>query len=209
MIDAPIEGTDLRPSIYPLDDPLGWQEPALSCFLRDGEREDLLGAHGGRSRADHGAGDPAGQRLDQHPSTILPLARPDAMHDILIQQNHGYYHSPVDGSWKVSAGRGGHPRHPRRQDRVPQHALGTMGTSSVRAISVGSGARRVPSPRPAPAARRSNRSSPGAQRRRARRVGDARRLAERHDPPFRRPTSIILPPTSPDGGFHLRLAARN
>ncbi len=119
VIDSQIAGTDFRPSmIYPLSTIRSdGRALALSCFLRDGEREDL----------------PWGLMVfDLEAATVdVPISGmtwinmhpqytrsrdPRHYRDILIQENHGYYHSPKDGSWKTSPNGKGADIHVIRDD---------------------------------------------------------------------------------------------
>lgn len=119
VIDAPIAGTDFRPShIYPLSTIRSdGQALALSCFLRDGERDDLPW---GLMVFDLTDGSVrvvlyGNTWINIHPQYSRSLD-PAHMRDILIQENHGYFHDPGDGSWKVSANGKGADIHVIRDD---------------------------------------------------------------------------------------------
>jgi len=119
VIDAPLKGTDLRPShIYPLSTIRSdGASLALSCFLRDGERDDLPW---GLMVFDLATGEvrvvvQGNTWINIHPQYSRSLD-PVAKHDILIQQNHGYFHKPEDGSWCFSANSTGADIHVIRDD---------------------------------------------------------------------------------------------
>jgi len=94
VIDARLPGTDFRPSfIYPLSTiSSDGQRLALSCFLRDGEREDLpwglmvfeLSEPSVRVVV-HG-----NTWTNMHPQYCRSLD-PEASHDIMIQHNHSHF----------------------------------------------------------------------------------------------------------------------
>jgi len=119
VIDAPIPGTDFRPSlIYPLSTMRSdGRAIALSCFLRDGEREDLPW---GLMVFDL---DQATVRvamqgmtwINMHPQYTRSRA-PQEYRDVLIQENHGYFHAPRDGRWVVSSNGKGADIHVVRDD---------------------------------------------------------------------------------------------
>ncbi len=129
VIDAPIAGTDLRPShIYPLSTIRSDGDSlALSCFLRDGERDDLpwglmvFDLRAATVRVVLQGTD----WINIHPQYSRSLD-PVAKHDILVQQNHGYFHDPGDGAWRFSHNSTGADIHVIRDDgsNFPQHALG-------------------------------------------------------------------------------------
>ncbi len=119
VIDAPIAGTDLRPShIYPLSTIRSDGDSlALSCFLRDGERDDLpwglmvFDLRAATVRVVLQGND----WINIHPQYSRSLD-PVAKHDILVQQNHGYFHDPGDGAWRFSHNSTGADIHVIRDD---------------------------------------------------------------------------------------------
>ncbi len=119
VIDAPLAGTDLQPSvIYPLSTIRSdGQSLALSCFLRHGERDDLPWGLMVFDLANPGVQVilQGNDWINIHPQ-YSRSQDPEAKHDILIQQNHGYFHSPVDGSFSVSPGGKGADIHVIRDD---------------------------------------------------------------------------------------------
>jgi len=119
VVDAPIPGTDFRPShIYPLSTIRSdGQALALSCFLRDGERDDLpwglmvFDLQEPSVRVVLYGND----WINIHPQYTRSLD-PKHYRDILVQENHGYFHDPGDGSWKVSWNTRGADIHVIRDD---------------------------------------------------------------------------------------------
>jgi hypothetical protein len=118
VIDAPLPGTDLRPSfIYPLSTiSSDGRRLALSCFLRDGEREDLPWGllvfdleHGTARVAISG-----NTWTNMHPQ-YCRSHEIDASHDVMLQHNHGHFFDR-DGNRHYSTGARGNDIHVIRDD---------------------------------------------------------------------------------------------
>jgi hypothetical protein len=121
VIDAPLAGTNLRPSfIYPLSTiSSDGRRVALSCFLRDGEREDLpwgllvFDVEAATVRVAIAGND----WTNMHPQ-YCRSTDPAASHDIMIQHNHGHFFD-VRGARHFSTGSLGNDIHVLRDDGDP------------------------------------------------------------------------------------------
>jgi len=116
VVDAPIPGTNLRPSFVAARSGISsdGKRVAFSGFLRDGEREDLpwglmvFDVEEASVRVVLYGND----WCDMHPQYCRA---PESSHDILVQHNHGWFYAP-DGRYCRSAGGTGADVHVIRDD---------------------------------------------------------------------------------------------